>query len=129
MFIKISNDVIINADEISSIERQTITSDEYEKWQENYNITMNNVIKEYLIQHPEELEKTSENELVDSLIKRFSKYVENTLGGRPDAFIYSYYIILRNNMSYDIDEITYNNICQILDIKLINTIFSEEHDI
>lgn len=129
MFIKINNDIIINSDHIRSIERQAVTTERYDEWLESYNTTMNGLVKEYLIQHPEELAKTSEDELVESLIKRFSKYVEKSLGGRPDAFEYSYYIILDNNETYDIKEYMYNELCKTLDIKFIDLVFPDEHEI
>lgn len=111
-FLRISQDTIVNADDIVSICRyweETHFSD----WLKSYNNEKNNYIDRYKKSNPDYTEediKKIEPMVHDRIIK--------VVGPKPDLHAYTYYLELSNNSVIEISEHSANVLCKALNIDI-----------
>ena len=118
-FIKISDDVILNVSSIMMITRQSVHSEEYDNWMNEFNTLMKDVIQEYMVTHTDMLEDDkSEDELADELFYKFStivkKNLEKSIGVQPEPFVHYYILKLKDNLEFPVTEDIFKKLCEII---------------
>lgn len=118
MFIRISQDTIVNVNEIKEINIYNSTV-EFEEWLYQYNTAMDYKISQYFNNHNIDKTKIEPKELANitkKLKNEFDDELRKNIGDKPELIKHSYYISLFNNTSIQISDNAFNDICKIFNI-------------
>ena len=117
-FIRVSQDTIININEVKEINRYYSTT-EFDEWLIAYNTTMDMKINQYFLESGIDkfkLEEDKRNELIYSLKDKYDYEIRKKIGPKPELYVYSYYLTLLNNATIQISKRAFFDICKKYDI-------------
>lgn len=121
-FIKVDFNTIVNVSSIESLKRIYSDNYLYSSYIEKYNQLLTDVVKTYLVEHVDEFFNEDEDTISQKLYDRFApivrKNVVKELGYTPDPYICTYVVRTKSGEEINVDEDSFNKLCEIIKVKL-----------
>lgn len=118
-FVRISQDTIVNIDDILEINKYVCSCD-FDEWLHTYNSGMSSKIDKYFVDKKLDRSKMKKEEL-DNLINKlqdeYDPEIRKIIGPKPSLHSYRYYISLSNNSSLQISKRAFFELCDMFKLN------------